>query len=381
MDTDGAMSCGNGVAWDVVQGATNNSVLAGVLAGFLIAAAAVLFASPARYAPYTIALFASAVPCLALSSYIFSVMTAATPEDSERCAQLWSQGLIATAMLIIGSSVLVCGLGWVLVTYSEDFEVKLRRQMTKNLSEQGESLTQPTFETGFETRRVLLVALNGCLSAGTIAATTALLALANVLYLEASKYSAMHVFLVVETGMYVIVRSVYIVIRRTSDALDTIRGTEPTTPDPSTQFGKEILLFVLVIAVTTFVAAWIADCDWKAIAIAVLVYFIGRSWYLLRRGGPITEDRSAVAKSIKFKVGKLPPTIYSVVLWPVVATLFVTALALRPMLTPIRVYLTLGIAGFYPGVILLGLSYSVAAGRLDYVPKWLRGTRFWQYVP
>jgi hypothetical protein len=88
-----------------------------------------------------------------------------------------------------------------------------------------------------------------------------------------------------------------------------------------------------------------------------------------------------------FWVGKLPEVTYNVALLAVLNTLFAALVMQRPMadamriVDAMRIAVTLTVGGFYPAVILLGLSYSVAAGRKGYsIPRWLlKG--FWNYVP
>ena len=115
--------CFSNVGWDVLQGAGADLTIAGVLAGFLISAVAALLVRYDRTDPDTIALFASGVPALTLSSYLFSLLTGTKlPEDydPEVCGQIWSQWLSAFTTLLIGGSVLLCGLGWALVSYGDN---------------------------------------------------------------------------------------------------------------------------------------------------------------------------------------------------------------------------------------------------------------------
>src|SRR6516225_4668705 len=111
MDQD---PCIGTVGWSILAGAVGDSTLAGVLAGFLIAAAtALLVQGNDGSDPETFALFASGVPVLTLSSFLFTVLSG-TKADPSRCDQAWSQWLPAFTMLLVGAAVLLCGLGWAL---------------------------------------------------------------------------------------------------------------------------------------------------------------------------------------------------------------------------------------------------------------------------
>src|SRR5277367_290368 len=140
--------CSANVGWSIVAGAGADSTLAGVLAGFLIVAATALLTQwNDRSDSDTFALFASGVPALTLSSYLFTVLSGTKPPtnpdtlivspgakpgffsvvsgtkpethpDPHVCGPVWSQWLPAFALLLIGAAVLLCGLGWALVSYS-----------------------------------------------------------------------------------------------------------------------------------------------------------------------------------------------------------------------------------------------------------------------
>ena len=139
MDND---PCTANTWWSTIGAATADSTFAGLLAGLLIAAAAALLVQWYQEgAPPTIALFGSGVPILTLSTYLFTVIGALhypekigdtkvdykTPGSlgNDLCNQLWSEWLLATGSLFIGSAVLVCGLGWALVSYANNLAVNL----------------------------------------------------------------------------------------------------------------------------------------------------------------------------------------------------------------------------------------------------------------
>jgi hypothetical protein len=78
------------------------------------AAAALLVQWYQGGAPSTVALFGSGVPILTLATYLFTVIGAVdypNPAGENLCSQLWSEWLLATGSLFIGSAVLVCGCG------------------------------------------------------------------------------------------------------------------------------------------------------------------------------------------------------------------------------------------------------------------------------
>src|SRR5580693_4484661 len=222
MDQD---PCVGDVGWSVLGGAAQDSTLAGVLAGFLIVAATALLVQwNDRSDSDTFALFASGVAALTLSSYLFTVLSGTKPgpnPDPKVCGQIWSQWLPAFAMLLIGASVLLCGLGWALVSYSDNLAVKL---IEKN---------RPMKRV--EENRRFFITLSMALSLGGTTAMTCWLIAANVVYLKGTTgrhvgdktiypffeflnvkwYTMFFVFLF---GLYVVVRSAYLVIWRTRSA-------------------------------------------------------------------------------------------------------------------------------------------------------------------
>lgn len=390
------MSCADFTGWDIIAAATGNSVLAGVLAGFLIAAAAVLFASNSRYVPHTIALFASGVPVLVLSSYLFNAISGSQAQDPLRCAQVWTQGLAATAMLAIGAAALVCGLGWVLVSYTEDFEKTLLNEMLEQRNKRdqytllasdlgidtGELVTHKPLVSaqGFKelllNRRVLLVRLNGWLFFAAVTAATALLICANIVYIRSGNYkrvwlTELLVFIVVGIGLYVIIRSAYTIIRRTQDALSIIRVKAPAQHP-----GRFDLVLILVVA---WVAAWLAGYTNDDLAFVLsgqvtpALIFIVHEMYSRRQSASncATANQFGTGR-LKFDVGRLPVTAYNIGLLAIVGTLFAALATQTPMVEGIRILVALFVGGFYPAVILLGLSRSVAAAKENYcVPSWL----------
>ncbi|BBX41715.1 hypothetical protein [Mycobacterium simiae] len=108
--------------WSMIASAPSTSQLAGVLGGFLITAIALLFDRNSREGIHTLALFASAVLILMLSSFLFSLISGTHPPDNgDRqgiCAIAWTQGALATGMLAAGTTALFGGLGWMLASHA-----------------------------------------------------------------------------------------------------------------------------------------------------------------------------------------------------------------------------------------------------------------------
>ncbi|MEH3134847.1 MAG: hypothetical protein PGN30_07600 [Mycolicibacterium neoaurum] len=113
--------------WSIIASASTNSALAGVLAGFLLAAIAVLYSDSTREKhANTLALFFTGVVVLALDSYLFSHVTGIKPTDSGiGCARAWTQGIAASGMLVVGGVALTAGLGWMLAHYADQHSKRL----------------------------------------------------------------------------------------------------------------------------------------------------------------------------------------------------------------------------------------------------------------
>jgi hypothetical protein len=230
--------CTEGVWWSAIKAATGDLTLSGVLAGLLIAAAAALLVAWYELsAPPTIALFGSGVPALALSTFLFTVIagmdfpnpTRDKKVEQDVCSQLWSQWLLAIGLLFVGAAVLVCGLGWALVGYSDNLAVRLCKS----------NIPIGTVESS----RMNFIRLNGWISGGVITTTIALLISSNVTYVKTIHkdtfgspfsfslfsiklfsiegsfstkwYAILFVFLI---GIYFMSRSAYIAANRTRSA-------------------------------------------------------------------------------------------------------------------------------------------------------------------
>jgi hypothetical protein len=410
MDQD---PCIGTVGWSVLAGAVGDSTLAGVLAGFLIAAAtALLVQGNDGSDPDTFALFASGVPVLTLSSFLFTVLSG-TKSDSARCDQAWSQWLPAFTMLLIGASVLLCGLGWALVSYGDNLAVK---QIQKNRPMQR-----------VHDHRRFFISLSACLSLTGTTAMTCWLIAANVVYLKGTRptrYPFVEflqvkwhpMFFVFFFGLYVVVRSAYVVLWRTRTALREnvascagyVPGNFPPLPiadgvgDKLAERMTKEICFTVGIALDALLAEYLtnhatderfsAATSCRVVGVLVVGYVIARLAYraVVRLFGPAlgkarTTESFAEADAmilrtpttqvpedairIKYVLRRLSATSYHVVVFAVLGTLFAWALP-QGSLGPWRAGLSLLIGGLYPAGILLGLSYAVPASQAAKLPEW-----------
>jgi hypothetical protein len=109
--------------WSIIASASTNSALAGVLAGFLLAAVAVLYDKDRAEHAQTLALFFSGVVTLGIDSYLFSHVTGIKPVAGafdQACARAWTQGIAASGMLVVGTIALTAGLVWMLTRFAID---------------------------------------------------------------------------------------------------------------------------------------------------------------------------------------------------------------------------------------------------------------------
>jgi hypothetical protein len=427
--------CSVNVGWSLLAGAGADSTLAGVLAGFLIVAATALLTQwNDRSDPDTFALFASGVPALTLSSYLFTVLAGSQPVTGY-CDQMWSQWLPAFALLLIGAAVLLCGLGWALVSYSDNLAVKLLE------------LNRPMKRV--EEFRRFFITLSGCLSLGGTTAMTCWLISATVVYVKATtgrqvqigqgksttvypSVEFLHVrwsliFLVFLFGLYVVVRSAYLVVSRTRDArrenvASCARYTpgvfdSHTMPDERShtlkdRVGQEISI-AAAIALGVLVADFLtrhtlqAPFSWTrclgVVGVLLAGYVVARLAYegVVRYLGPTLRKRPSTeifadadekvqstpsnekkedAIRIKYSVRRLSSTAYHVVLFSIVGTMVAAALTQGALWPQGLAGVSVLLGGFYPACVLLGLSYAVPAGPATKLPEW-KTWRGWRLVP
>jgi hypothetical protein len=390
--------CAKSTSWSVFQSANSNLNLAGVLAGFLIAVVAALVVQwYDRASPRLIALFASGVPPLTLGSYLFTILAGANQSPDlkpfeHQCNQVWSQWLPAFAMLLIGGSVLLCGLGWALVIYSDNLAAKMAQQNF-------------TAERIRENQR-FFTNLSAWLSLGGTTGVAALLMVANVVYLKATvNPTKPHVpvigcamFFVFLFGIYVMVRSLFLVVTHAISFRE---------PDPDVAPGariahlrrivenerrictaKELGIFVAVIAGAFAACKLTALSDDRfprgntlgiVLAVAVLylpVRYLGYATSL-KSAGPTAKTRIAASittpdQSVDLTHSgvRLAATSYNVILFSILGTIFSVALTQGPLWDTGRSGVTLFIGGVYPASILVGLSHSVAASSRIKLPGW-----------
>jgi hypothetical protein len=464
MDND---PCSDKALWSVLNSAVPDLTLAGVLAGFLIAVVAALVVQwYDRASPRMIALFASGVPALMISSYLFSIESGAKPPEESKvvaeltgskligepnflvvsppskegtflvvpplsnpfkdsntltiyCNQEWSQWLPAFAALLIGGSVLLCGLGWALVIYGDHLADRLKK----------ENLPTATIEDYHR----FFIRLSALLSLGATIGMTGLLIAADIAYLTATtrpnnttdpnttlafiEYPKgvywYAIFLVFLFGVYVVAGSAYIVFSRT-----TSFAWEEHAPDVHTKssarrgawgnkrvrcVASEIGI-VLVVVFGALLAGYLtkgvlgdkfSGDPIKYVKVMAAVYAIGRLAYFgivqvpqyrrSMREGRVTTKRYAeadakvpVAPSTEkpegsYSSGRLRATSYHVVSFAVLGAVFTLVVTNAPLWKSLgsgQTGLALFIGGLYPACILLGLSYSVPADPTVGVPKW-----------
>ncbi|HME74338.1 MAG TPA: hypothetical protein VKI00_01395 [Mycobacterium sp.] len=438
--------CSANVGWSIMAGAGADSTLAGVLAGFLIVAATALLAQwNDRSDPDTFALFASGVPALTLSSYLFTVLAGSQPV-SGYCGQMWGQWLSAFALLLIGAAVLLCGLGWALVSYSDNLAVKLLE------------INRP-MERVEKTRR-FFISLCGCLSLGGTTAMTCWLLSAAIVYLKATttrkswwgktvypSFEFLHIkwyemFFVFLFGLYVVVRTAYLVISRTLAARrenvascigytprDTTRvnvashtGPTPAVLESRTPLdvrkykraerARDEICIAVAIALLTLLAVVLTRqavdekfsvaATWGIIGLLLGVYIIARLAYcgVVRFCGRTLPEETAdkrfadadarVQKTrslekpedairIKYSLQRLGATSYHVVIFAIVGTLFAAALT-QGSFWPGMTTVSLWLGGLYPACMFLGLSYAVPGGSTTKLPAW-KTWRGWSLLP
>ena len=408
----GSDPCTENVWWSAINAAVGDATLSGVLAGLLIAAAAALLARYDRSDSHTIALFGSGVPALAFATYLFTVIAGMNfPDTTEAnkhqigqvCSQVWSEWLLAMGLLFIGGAVLVCGLGWALVSYADNLATK---------SDEGRESAEAT-----QVRRIAFIRLNGWLSGGVISTTIALLIPANVLYLknvhhrgffasaEVKGYAILTVFLL---GIFFISWSTYVAAHRTRSAVlasaraHADRSARPPDNLYMQSISRHIERFIAAsradekkkktmralceIAVALFVPLGAALAvymtvaagqkgHWAAIAWVAGLYLAGRlacAAYarIARRAHrcfrqPKSDAAVGAGRAtpgrIRYCVGKLSVATRGVVALAIFGAFFDVALTQGHFSTTQSV-LTLLLGGLFPAIILTGLSHSIPAG-------------------
>jgi len=342
---------------------------------------------------------------------------------------LWSNWLLAISLLWIGSAILVCGLGWLLVSYANDDAVKLlKRNFPIEM---------------VEIRRGAFIRLNAWLSSAAIIAATTMLVVTSVGYLNAVNSSHLSrefigvrwylLFFIYLFGLYLIGRSSYVVFSRTRSAMRANKKScaayavggppvatddegikadvgalrPPAAKDPrfarrnagAIRAAQEFVGMILV-ALGALVAVYmtsgeafgqpregIAVSPKKIVIYVVVFYVIVRAIYVLIAGivelvsakkddTPTNSEAVPPANAdlverirINYSVGMLRLTTYNAVLLAILGTIFVAALTMGPLWPLPRIIISLFLGGLYPAVVLTELSSSVPAAE-DVRPKW-----------
>lgn len=414
--------CSETTGWSIFAAATPHSTLAGVLAGFLVIGTLGFLATFSRLSFHILSLFASGVPALAIASYLFSLIAGANaPEGTESqssfCAQAWSQGLVSIGMLAVGGAVLVCGLGWAIVSYGALY---------------AERMTGKASSTSITRRLILAVQMSGWLSGAIIAATAGLLVSANLVYWKSIASAPLIVgVLIIAFGIYGILISTHIVVRRTVSARDVFYPDRGIGPNRSREWAPLELVFAVAtgVVLAEYLQGRLIAEDAISVAIPLLLIFACQLCYVLvRRKLRVTppgvtreqllhpiyiamrwwSTSADITGHSRFEVESSPSPLvfprdgggqgetlvnefegnisldrifhssFNVVLLAVAGGLYAALLTQVPLSEGLRVFLTLFLGGLYPASILFGLSYTVPAATKMRLPKWKKDgwTRF-----
>jgi hypothetical protein len=122
--------------WSIIASAQANSNLAGILAGFLFFGLIYLLGKDEKRSE-TVLLFTASFIILAFAGYLFSRVSGFSassdpgPAIASFCKGVWMEGMIAYAMLVVGTATMIVGLGYVLVSYDPKSDrTHLRRLAT-----------------------------------------------------------------------------------------------------------------------------------------------------------------------------------------------------------------------------------------------------------
>jgi D-alanyl-lipoteichoic acid acyltransferase DltB (MBOAT superfamily) len=122
--------------WSIIASAQANSNLAGILAGFLFFGLIYLLGKDEKRSEIVL-LFTASFIILAFAGYLFSRVSGFSassdpgPAIASFCKGVWMEGMIAYAMLVVGTATMIVGLGYVLVSYDPKSDrTHLRRLAT-----------------------------------------------------------------------------------------------------------------------------------------------------------------------------------------------------------------------------------------------------------
>ncbi|MCA2221593.1 hypothetical protein [Nonomuraea aurantiaca] len=110
--------------WNPIELAPELSQLAGVLAGFVFTGLVVMLSQswPKRRRIPAMGLFVATFAALALDSYLFAVVAGETPTVGSACYRVWSETLLASGLLAVGSVALTGGIVWLIAAHLEQDE-------------------------------------------------------------------------------------------------------------------------------------------------------------------------------------------------------------------------------------------------------------------
>ena len=122
--------------WSIIASAQANSNFAGILAGFLFFGLIYLLGKDEKRGEIVL-LFTASFIILAFAGYLFSRVSGFSapsdpgPATSSFCKGVWMEGMIAYAMVVVGTATMIVGLGYVLVSYDPKSDrTHLRRLAT-----------------------------------------------------------------------------------------------------------------------------------------------------------------------------------------------------------------------------------------------------------
>lgn len=101
--------------WSIITSASTNSHLAGLLAGFVFMSIISLFGRPGPKNTRTLGLLCAAFVVLGFSSHLFGTVGGGAADPW--CERVWSEGITASGMLVVGAVALVSAIGWLMASH------------------------------------------------------------------------------------------------------------------------------------------------------------------------------------------------------------------------------------------------------------------------
>jgi hypothetical protein len=333
------------------------------------------------------------------------------------CSQMWSEWVLAIASLFIGSAVLVCGLGLALVSYADNLAVKLCEAKTpvQTVEERRNFFIRLN---AWLSGAVITAATALLVSANTVYLT----AIGRPrLHYDIFGHPLYLLFVVYLIGLLIFGRSVYVIFKRTRGALRSNKnsiaayaaslrpvatngggingqvfpGRPPVAKDTTLARRTQVTMRAakeLAIAILVGLAALLAGymtsgqafnqsrgmvVSTNIVIYVVVLYILVRAAYVLIARGigrasakdvhtptnneavPAVNAKLEERIRIKYSVGGLSTTTYSVVFLAILGTLFVVGLTQGQLWTGPRIAISLFLGGLFPAAILAGLSHSL----------------------